>query len=224
MNEAWIKERLSEWSKTRSASNIQLKNENDANEYLVPFYSPFTGKFWSTDYAYALKSLLPDLSSNNVQVWNPGCGKGLETFSLACILKLRYPDGHIKIWANDNDIMSIANAPNLVFNEEEVPDYCKTFLVKGRNGMSFNQSIKDSVVFEYHDVANGNTLPELDIVVTRDLISFLPLARQDALLNEIGERIKNKGAVMLGANEELTTPGWTMTSKDQVRIYIRSTD
>jgi purine-binding chemotaxis protein CheW len=224
INEKWVKSRLSDWSKSRSASNIQLKDENDANEYLMPFYSPFTGKFWSTDYAYTLKAMLPDLGSNNIQVWNPGCGKGLETFSLACILKLRYHEGHIKIWANDSDIMSIANAPNLVFNEDDVPDYCRTFLVKGRNGLSFNQSIKDSIVFEYHDVANGNTLPELDLVVTRDLLSFLPNARQDALLSEIGERLKKKGALMLGANEEMPAEGWNATSKEQVRIYIRNTD
>jgi purine-binding chemotaxis protein CheW len=222
VNAKWIEKRLTDWGKSRSASNIQLKNESDANEFLEPFYSPFPNRFWSADYADALKAILPDLSSNNIQVWNPGCGKGLESFSLACLLKLRYPDGRMKIWANDNDIMAIANAPNLAFNQDEVPEFCRSFLVKGRGGMTFNPVIKDSIVFEYHDVSNGNTLPDLDIVFARDLLSFLQPKTQDAVFAEIGERLKKKGVVILGANEEMPLDKWNSIGKDGVSAYIRA--
>ncbi|MDR1948453.1 MAG: chemotaxis protein CheW, partial [Spirochaetaceae bacterium] len=108
LNERWFQKRFKEWVSIRSHSEIQLSNTNDADEYLTDFYSPNTGIFWDDDYAYAVKSILPDMPSNSIQVWNLGCGKGYETFSIACILKSRYPEGHLKIWANDNDIMAIS--------------------------------------------------------------------------------------------------------------------
>jgi purine-binding chemotaxis protein CheW len=222
VNENWILERLNVWAAERGKDNIQLKNAADADAYLETFYSPCNGKFWNSDYAYAVKAALPALASNNIQIWNIGCGKGYESFSLACILKLRYPDGHIKIWANDNDIMAVANAPNMVFELNDVPDYCQTFLTKGRMGYVFNASIKDSIVFEYHDVTNVNALPELDIVVCRDTLSFLPPDGQARVFADINEKIKSSGVVILGSNE-LMPPGhdWKITGKEPVRSFVR---
>jgi purine-binding chemotaxis protein CheW len=161
---------------------------------------------------------LPDLSSNNIQVWNPGCGKGYETLSLACMLKLRYPNGRVKIWANDSDILSIANAPNMTFDKEEVPEYCRAFLTNARSGFAFGPQIKDSIVFEYHDITNENTLPAIDIVLCRDLLSFLPPQQQDKLLADIAEKLKDKGVVIIGQNEKLDAP-WLNVSKDKISMW-----
>jgi purine-binding chemotaxis protein CheW len=169
-----------------------------------------------------VKKSLPDLPSNNIQIWNVGCGKGYETFSFACILKGRYPDGHIKIWANDNDIMAISQAPNMVFDLDEVPEYCRNFMTKGRNGYSFNQSIRDSVVFEYHDILNDNSLPELDIILIRDILSFLPVQEQERLISGFLEKLKNRGLVFLGRNEELPGNEWRSLASDPVSAYQRN--
>ncbi|GMO30946.1 MAG: chemotaxis protein CheW [Termitinemataceae bacterium] len=222
LNDEWVRNRFAEWSVTHSG-DVQLKNQNDAEAFLEPFYSPYTNKFWSSDFAYGLKAILPDLTSNSIQVWNPGCGKGFETFSLACILKLRYPDGHIKIWANDSDIMAIANAPNMVFEMHDVPDYCQTFLSKGRNGYVFNNTIKDSIVFEYHDVTIENTLPELDIIVTRDLLSFLPEKGQAKLLSDIDEKLrKSKSMLILGSSEKMVGGAWKSVGGDKISAFVRA--
>jgi purine-binding chemotaxis protein CheW len=220
LNEEWVIQRLDEWGRTRHGADIQLKNTSDAEAYLEAFYSPFSDRFWNDEYAYTLKALLPDLSSNNVQVWNAGCGKGYETYSLACILRLRYPNSRIKIWANDSDIMSIANAPNMTFEQADVPEYCRTFLAKARNGYSFNQQIKDSIVFEYHDITNENTLPDVDIVLCRDVLSFLPLPQQEKIIGDITEKLKTNGIVLLGKNEKFDTP-WRSVGKDAISAFMK---
>ncbi|MDR0382486.1 MAG: chemotaxis protein CheW [Spirochaetaceae bacterium] len=222
VNEAWLVKRFAEWRSSRAKDDIQLKNAADAEAYLETFLSPCSGKFWTSDYAYAVKALLPDLSSNNIQVWNAGCGKGYETFSLACILKLRYPNGRIKIWANDNDIMAIANAPNMVFEMNDIPDYCRTFMSKARSGYVFNAAIKDSIVFEYHDITNVNTLPDIDIVVCRDTVSFLPPEGQAKTLAEIDEKLKNGGIVILGKNEAMEDAKFKAVGKEPVTAYVRA--
>jgi purine-binding chemotaxis protein CheW len=221
LNEEWVVQRLDEWGRTRRGTDIQLKNLSDADAYIEPFYSPFSGKFWNDEFAYAFKALLPDLASNNIHVWNAGCGKGYETYSLACILRLRYPDSRIKIWANDSDIMAIANAPNMTFEQADVPEYCRTFLTKARTGYSFNQQIKDSIIFEYHDITNENTLPDINIVFSRDVLSFLDLPQQDKILGDIAEKLKDKGIVVLGKHEKLGAP-WRSIGNDSITAFAKA--
>ncbi|MCL2320369.1 MAG: chemotaxis protein CheW, partial [Treponema sp.] len=219
INDEWLRRRFADWSGTRSGDALQLKNAQDADEYLANFFSPDTGRFWGDEYASLVKSLLPNLSSNNVQVWNLGCGKGYETFSFACILKSRYPDGHIKIWANDNDIMAISQAPNMAFDLDDVPEYCRPFMVKGRSGYTFSQEIKDSIVFEYHDILHDNPLPDLDIIVARDILSFLTTQDQMRMVNSFGEKLKNRGILILGRNESLPGGDWQFIGKEPVSAF-----
>ncbi|MDR1955940.1 MAG: chemotaxis protein CheW [Treponema sp.] len=220
LNDEWFRKQFMEWSSTRTDADMQLRHAADADEYLGNFYSPHVGEFWGDAYAAQVKDVLPDLASNNIQVWELGCGKGYETFSFACILKLRYPNGHIKIWANDNDIMAIADAPNMTFDLNKVPEYCRAFMVKGRNGYSFNQAIKDSIVFEYHDVLNNNSLPDLNIILARDIISFFSVENQDRLIADCVEKLKDKGIIILGKNEVLSEDVWTPIGSDLVSAFM----
>jgi purine-binding chemotaxis protein CheW len=220
VNDQWIRERFADWSIGRSGPDLQLKDTAAADDFLSRFYSPFTGGFWDDDYAALVTSCLPDSSSGNIQVWNIGCGKGHETFSFACILKARYPDAHIKIWANDNDIMAISQAPNMLFDLVDVPEYCRPFMVRGASGYSFNQAVKDSILFEYHDIINDNPLPDLDIILARDILSFLSVQEQEKLAAQFGEKLKSRGMVILGRNEELSGQEWRAAAKPPVSAFV----
>jgi purine-binding chemotaxis protein CheW len=222
INETWLVRRFTEWAAARAGEDVQLKNSTEADDFLSSFDSPDTGSFWSDDYAGMVRNALPDLSSNSIQVWNIGCGKGYETFSFACILKQRYPSGHIKIWANDNDIMAISQAPNQAFDLEDLPEYCRSFMTNGKNGYSFNQEIKDSIVFEYHDVLNDNPLPVLDFILARDILSFLPGQEQEKVVASFVEKLKSRGMVILGRNEQLQGGEWLQTAMDPVSAYLRN--
>ncbi|MDR2376293.1 MAG: chemotaxis protein CheW [Treponema sp.] len=222
VNENWVNKRFGEWAATHTDADIQLKNAVEAENFLASFGSPFAGAFWDDDYAGLVKNILPELPSNNIQVWNLGCGKGYETYSFACILRQRYPDGHIKIWANDNDIMAISQAPNQVFDLEELPEYCRPFMVSGKNGYSFNQVIKDSVVFEYHDILNDNPLPDLDFVLARDILSFLSVRDQEKIIDAFSEKLKSRGMVILGRNEQLQGGEWLSMATDPISAYLRN--
>jgi purine-binding chemotaxis protein CheW len=221
-NEGWIHRRFAEWTVTHGGSDIQLKNAADADEFLRTFGSPDTGAFWSDDLADTFKSILPDLPSNNIQVWDLGCGKGYEAYSIACILKSRYPQGHIKIWANDSDIMAISSAPNMIFDLEDVPEYCREFMTSGKNGYTFDQAVRDSILFEYHDVLNENPLPELDIIVARDLVSFFNEQQQGKIMADFSDRLKPRGVVILGTNEELPEGEWIPMGKGAVSAFMRA--
>jgi len=202
-----------------------LKNVADAEEFLSDFASPCTGDLWDDNYVTAVKNVLPRVSSNVIQVWNIGCGKGYESFSFACILKSIYPEANVKIWANDNDIMAISQVPGMLFDDpEDVPEYCRPFLVKGNNGYTFSPVIKDAVVFEYHDVLNDTSLPDLDFVLARDILSFFSEEDQVKMIESFAEKLKNQGLVILGKNEEMFGGSWTAVpdGTNTVSVFVNN--
>jgi len=222
INEKWLHKRFTEWSVGRSGEGLQIKSASEADDFLSNFASPHNGEFWSESYAAAVRKALPDFSSNALNVWNIGCGKGYETYSFACILKAKYPSARIKIWANDNDIMAISQAPNMTYELDEVPEYCRSFMVRGSNGYSFNQAIKDMIVFEYHDVSNENSIPDLDIILARDVLSYLSVEEQGRVISNFSEKLKNRSLVLLGRNEELSGLIWQLVSDDPVSAYLHT--
>jgi len=208
VNEAWLERRAAD--------------AGDVDELVAGFQSPDSGRFWGESYAAAMRAALPDLPSNSVQVWDIGCGKGYEAYSLACILRDRYPRGRVKIWANDRDIMAISQAPNLLFDLEDAPEYCRPYMVRGKNGYVFNQAIRDSIVFEYHDALNDTPLPDLDVIVARDVLSCLAPADQERLVDGFGGKLKRRGVVFLGRNEVLPGDQWRPAGEDPVSAFTRA--
>jgi purine-binding chemotaxis protein CheW len=222
VNENWLHKRFAEWSTGRTGDDLQLKSPADADDFLSGFASPHTDELWDDEYASSVKNVLPDNTSSSINVWDLGCGKGFESYSIACILKNKYPNARLKIWANDSDIMAISSAPNMTFTIEEVPEYCRAYMVQGKNGYSFNQEIKDAVVFEYHDVVTENPMPDLEIIVARDILSYLAPADQSKVIDGFGEKLKNRGVIFMGRNEELSGTAWHRMSDDPVSAYMYS--
>lgn len=221
ITEDWFKNRFKEWSEARG-ENIQLLNEADADSFLAPFYSRCNGTWWTEDYAQSVYKILPDNSARNIVVWNPGCGKGFESYSLACILKKRYPNASIKIYAHDVDLLSVSNAPLMNLTDEASRDWYQPYTTKTASGdYTFSKEIKDSVMFEYHDCVNTNSLPPIDIIFVRDMISFIPEKSQEVLLSEFAEKMKGNGIIVSGDNEVLSVPGFTRKTSGNVAFYSK---
>jgi len=222
VNEAWVEKRYGEWKAARKKEDLQLKEAEDADKFLEGFYSPHTAVFWDEEYMNGLIALLPDLPGKTVSAWNPGCGRGYETYALAVALRERYPDSRIKVWANDSDLLNISMAPNLVFEADDLPAFYKNYVVKGKSGMAFNAAIRDIISFEYHDVLNSNPLPDVDFILCRDVLSFMSVAEQGKIVSEFQEKLKPNGTLFLGANEDLSgTEGWKSVGSGQVSAFIR---
>jgi len=202
VNSSWVQHRYLEWSKETKKNQIQ--NSEDADEFLKTFWSPFTNNWWSKEYADAVTKLLPDNSAKQIVVWNPGCGKGTETYSLACILKKRYPGAKVKIYAQDIDLLNVSNAGLMSVPANLASDWYGPYLTKKANGeYTFNQDVKDSIMFEYHDCKHTNALPMVDIVFARDVLSLLDEKSQEAVVNDFLEKMKGNAVAILGENEDM---------------------
>ncbi|MCQ2592561.1 MAG: chemotaxis protein CheW [Treponema sp.] len=223
LNIDWIKRRYAEWAKERGENKIQLQSEADAEAFLAPFFSQFTGKWWSKAYVDNLTKLLPDNNAKQIVVWNPGCGRGIETYCLACVLQNRYPNAKIRIYAQDIDLLNVSNAGLLSVPADGLQQWFGRYLIqKANNEYTFNQSIKDSIMFEYHDCKNTNVLPMIDIIFARDIISYMEEANQKTMLEEFQEKLKGNGVVIIGENEAIPNSyGFGEKSVDALVAYLK---
>jgi len=204
INDSWVKSRFDQWIAERKSSGSQLQNEKDADDFLSPFWSPCNGQWWTKQYADEIYKLLPDNNAKQIVVWNPGCAKGYESYSLACILKKRYPDAKIRIYAQDVDLLNISNAPLVTIPDTYANDWYAPYITRKVTGeATFTQEIKDIIMFEYHDCTNSNSLPMVDIVFARDVLSFLPVEAQNMVVGDFDEKLKGNGIIILGAGESL---------------------
>lgn len=201
INKSWFENRFNEWVSSR-ADSVQFTSAADAEEFLKPFWSSNTGAYWTKDYADAISKILPDNAAKQITVWNAGCGKGQESFSLACVLKKRYPDSKIRIYAHETDLLNIANAPLLTVPASDATGWLSPYVQKSVTGeYTFTQEIKDIIMFEYHDINNANALPMTDIIFARDVLSLIPPDGQKTVLADFEEKLKGNGILFLGENE-----------------------
>ena len=221
LNDKWMQTRYKEWEGERGKNKTQLQNPTDADMFLKKFYSPFSGTWWDKAYADSIFKALPDNTAKQIVVWNPGCGKGPETYSLACVLKKRYPEAKMRIYAHEVDLLSISNAPLLAVPSDVANDWYAPYITKKANGdFTFTQEIRDSIMFEYHDCANTNNLPSCDIIFARDVLSFLPESSQQTIVTDFSEKLKGNGVVFLGQNESLEeNPKWSAKTIGTITIF-----
>jgi len=202
INESWIMHRFDEWTESGKG---QIQNEAEAAEFLSSFYSSCTGSFWNDAYAAAVEKVLPDNQAKQIMVWNPGCGSGQESFSLACVLAKRYPGAKIRIYAQDTDLLAVSNAPLMSVPGSLKNSWMAPYLAEKANGeCTFNQDIKESVMFEYHDCKNTNALPMVDLIFTRDMLSFIDDESLDGVVADFQEKMKGNAVIIVGENENLS--------------------
>ena len=156
-------------------------------------------------------------------VWNPGCGTGYESYSLACVLRKRYPDAKIRIYAQDTDLLAVSNAPLMTVQKTKAASWYEPYLAQTVSGeWTFSSDIKDIVLFEYHDCTHANPIAQVDIVFARDFLSFVPPTSKANVLEDFHEKIRGSGFAIIGDNEVLADRNnWFEVMKDSVITYTK---
>lgn len=219
INVSWVRRQIVEWA----GNGKKISSAEDAEEFLKDFYSPCTGNFWTKEYADVIFELLPDVDSKQISVWNIGCGSGQETFSLAAVLKRRYPNTRIRIYAQDSDLLKISSATMLYPSEDEAFSWMLDCTVPDIAGKpAFSEELREMILFEYHDCFNNTSLPMLDVIFCRDLISFLPEEKQKYMFEEFKSKLKPGGVLFLGENEVLDdSSAWEDKMEGENIAFIR---
>lgn len=222
INDRWYTRRLDEWKTERrnAGKEMQFGEQSDADSFLRSFYSRRSGAFLDEDYGSAIVQAMERGTDGIIQVWNPGTGGGYEAYSIAGLLMTHYAGRQVKIWAGDNDLLKISNAPNMVFEERDVPEYLRKYLVAGSNGYTFSEEFQNAILFEFSDIRNSTGIPRVDAIVARDVVSFLSRDVQERVFEAFEEKIKPGGILVLGDRERpLNGDVWSVVSENGPSIF-----
>ena len=83
----------------------------------------------------------------------------------------------------------------------------------------FGQKLKDIILFEYHDITHPNTFPAVDVIVARDVLSFLGYSEQLRMVTEFHEKLVSGGILIIGQNEELIGNEWKKIRTNNITAY-----
>lgn len=214
VNLKWIENKL-------SSTGSSPSGYADSEKFIADFLSRSTSELWSEVMLDELIDLLPDDKSSTLYTWNPGCGVGYESYSIAVALSERYDNLITKLWANDTDLVNVSMAPTLALDETEFPVRFSPYLEEGRGGKKFVKQITNNILFEYHDLTHENPYPEMSLIIARDLLSYIEADKVDYVLNEMVSKLKSGGLFIAGENEIFSHPDLIKKESKLFNLFVK---
>ncbi|NIZ18630.1 chemotaxis protein CheW [Entomospira culicis] len=217
INENWIAQRANEY--LDKGKSLELNEEDDALRFLKGFFSAKTGQLWSKEMMDELNDHLSPQEKGIYHIWNPGCATGHESYSVLGTVLVNGVSNTPKVYAQDIDLILASQAPHLTFESHELPENFDMLMTESTQGLQFKNEYKNFIIFEYADVVNVQNFPGINLIVARDILSYLT---EDEIQNflEVANNGAEIGTVMvLGDHEELHDQKWKPVDSQYLSIY-----
>jgi len=161
------------------------------------------------------EAIIPELVSKRraekrLSVWSAGCSTGQEAYSVALLLRERFPTlalWQIQILATDVSATTIQRARLGRFSAQEVKrginDQLRDkYFERCGNEFVLNDSIRNSVTWATANLA-GDGLPQgnFDIILMRNVLIYFAPAVRGRILQRTAAHLAADGYLLLGASE-----------------------
>ena len=200
LNQEWLFKQYEHWSVDHLTTG--KPDAEETKKFLESFYSSHAAELWDEEMVDEFCELVAQDEQKITHIWNVGSGQGFSAYSIAGGLFLR--NKRCKVYATDSDLLAITGAPGLTFTEADIPDGFERAMVEGPKGWQFSNEVKNTIIFEYHDIANEHSFPKLNVVVVRDILSFVDEDVFMKFFDRIFKQAHPGTLLIIGDNEKLT--------------------
>ena len=163
------------------------------------------------------REILPQLlrdrcSSRGIRIWSVGCAGGEEPYSLAIIMREKFPDalagGQAVIRATDVDAATLELARDALYRPDRLaevdPERLERWFTREGERYRLNQEIRELVSFAKADLNDpAPAHEECDLIICRNVLIYFERGRQEAILNGFADALKSGGILVLGKSETL---------------------
>jgi len=140
-----------------------------------------------------------------------GCAGGEEPYSLAIMLRERYPEqvarGLFSIKGTDVDLQTLESARKALYHPDRLGEVAPERLARWftREGERFrlNEEIRSLVSFSHADLNHPVPCKECDLILCRNVLIYFERGRQEAILNGFADALGSGGTLILGKSETL---------------------
>lgn len=176
------------------------------------------------------KMIVSKSRDDSIRIWVPGCATGEEPYSISIILhrllKNRYNDIHVQIFATDIDEKALTTARKGVYTKESLanvdPEIISEYFTKKGKTYSVNKTIRSSIVFSKHDVTVNPPFLRLDLISCRNLFIYFSSALQKQILPIFHFAINKDGYLFLGKAETVGSNSDRFSVVDaKIKLYQR---
>ena len=165
-----------------------------------------------------------------VRVWVAGCSTGEEAYSLAILFK-EYMDTekksiNVKIFATDIDNHAIEYASTGIYPDSISQDVSlerlNRYFLKKKDVYQVLKSIREMVIFSFHNVINNPPFFKIDLLSCRNLLIYFQSNLQTRILSTFQFALDTNGFLFLGTSETTgKMNGYFSTENIKWKIYKR---
>jgi chemotaxis protein methyltransferase CheR/type IV pilus assembly protein PilK len=156
---------------------------------------------------------------NQLQIWSAGCSTGEEVYTLAMVieqfLKRHFYDEncYLAVTGMDISIPALSVAKKAVYNHYKIRDvpssYLKEYFIKQDNGhYQVLDALKKRVCFVPFNIIDIKKalFGTMDIIFCQNVLIYFKSATRKKIIQQLVERLKPGGFLVLGAGESLGNP------------------
>lgn len=150
-----------------------------------------------------------------LRAWSAGCGGGEEPYSLRLLWDLSVapacPSTVLDIVATDADAVMLQRAQRATYRPgslREMPDEWIALAFEPLDGrFRLRREFRHDIRFELQDIREQMPAGRFDLVLCRYLaFTYFDVDRQRAMLDDIAQRLRRGGLLMIGRKEQLPRP------------------
>lgn len=165
-------------------------------------------KRWEVLEKQAIPHLLKDKKS--LTIWSAACSTGEEPYSLAMLLKERFPDIRVNITATDIDANALEKAKQAIYKKQSLKDLPEAFKNKYftiKNGLCYlDEQIKRSVTFRSHNLLADRYLQDVDLIVCRNVLIYFTDEAKEIIYSNFSDSLRKNGILFVGSTEQIFRP------------------
>ncbi|UBF30441.1 protein-glutamate O-methyltransferase CheR (plasmid) [Kovacikia minuta CCNUW1] len=199
--------------------NLLQQQPNEVQHLLDTIYINFTGFFRDRPvWDFLANRVIPQMIANKapnepIRVWSVGCATGEETYSLAMLLieALGIKQFQRQVWIDGTDVDAdaILQARQGYYPSHQVEALPKAlqaqYFERRNEGYCWRQDLHCSIRFRPHNLIQHPPLPQIDLLVCRNLLMYLTEEAQLQALARLHHSLEENGVLVLGKAEPLVT-------------------
>ncbi len=159
-----------------------------------------------------LEKYLDENDSKELRIWMPGSSTGEEAYSIAITLQeLMYKRGEsfgVRIFATDIDDDALKIARKGIFSQSSMneidEEYVKKYFTIKDDEFEIKKSLRENIVFSFHNLLADPPFKDLDLVVCRNLLIYFNLEAQKYIMPTFHYALKNNAILFMGKSENAT--------------------
>ncbi|WP_049970245.1 CheR family methyltransferase [Haladaptatus cibarius] len=195
----------------------RLKTDESEREALLDALSVNVTSFFRNPKVWEeIGTVLESVSENRrkIKLWSAACSDGREPYSMALLVVSNPEIQHrnVEITATDIDREVLSHARQGVYHSTRTTDIAEQlatlsgyeeFVRQDDSRYEVSERVKGLVRFEHHDLINGRSKSNFDLVSCRNLFIYINAEHKLPMLRTITDSLRDGGYLVIGKTETL---------------------